>query len=100
MYHQVKRGETLSDIARRYGVSLKDLREWNNLRGDKILIGQRLIIKREEVSQERQEKIGEDLYHVVKRGENLSLIAKKYGVSVEDIKKLNKLRGNKIFVGQ
>ncbi|MEC7893237.1 MAG: N-acetylmuramoyl-L-alanine amidase [Pseudomonadota bacterium] len=42
--HKIQRGETLSEIAQFYRVSLADLREANNLRGDRILIGQTLII--------------------------------------------------------
>ena len=42
--HKIQRGETLSEIAQFYRVSLADLRVANNLRGDRILIGQTLII--------------------------------------------------------
>ena len=42
--HRIVRGDTLSDIANRYGVSLKTLRRTNGLKGDKLLIGKRLVI--------------------------------------------------------
>jgi len=106
IYHQVKRGESLSEIARKYGVSLKDLREWNNLRGDKILIGQRLIIKREEVSQERQEKKKSskarprEIIYRVKKGETLREIARIFGVSEEEIIELNNLKNKSLRPGQ
>ncbi|SFM75193.1 lytic transglycosylase domain-containing protein [Thermodesulforhabdus norvegica] len=46
VYHVVKRGETLSSIARRYGVSVYALKKWNNIKGDLITVGQKLKIKR------------------------------------------------------
>lgn len=44
--HVVKSGETLSHIARKYGVSVNQIKSWNNLRSDNIQIGQKLIIKK------------------------------------------------------
>jgi len=41
-YHKVKSGQTLGHIASKYGVSVKNLKKWNNLRSSKIRIGQRL----------------------------------------------------------
>lgn len=43
-YHKVQKGQTLSQIAARHGVSLTKLKKWNNLRSSKIKIGQRLKI--------------------------------------------------------
>ena len=43
-YHKVKSGQTLSDVADKYGVSLKKLKKWNNIKGSKIMIGQKLKI--------------------------------------------------------
>jgi beta-glucosidase-like glycosyl hydrolase len=42
--HEVKPGDTLTRIASRYGVSIEDLKAWNNLEGDKILLGQKLKV--------------------------------------------------------
>ena len=44
MTHRVSRGDTLSGIAHKYGVSMKQLRRTNNLKGDKLLVGKNLII--------------------------------------------------------
>lgn len=43
-YHTVKRGQTLSTIASRYGVSVNKLKKWNNIKGSKIQSGKRLKI--------------------------------------------------------
>lgn len=44
-YHSVRKGETLSGIARRYGLSRDELRRLNNLRSEKISVGQKLLIR-------------------------------------------------------
>ncbi len=44
--HVVKSGETLSQIARKHGVTVKQIKNWNNLKSDNIQIGQKLIIKK------------------------------------------------------
>lgn len=45
-FYSVRAGDTLSSISRRFGVSLNDLRTWNNIRGDVITVGQELIVGR------------------------------------------------------
>ncbi|MBI2506025.1 MAG: LysM peptidoglycan-binding domain-containing protein, partial [Candidatus Latescibacteria bacterium] len=45
--HVVKRGDTLINIAQRYQLSVRQLRQWNNLRGDRLAIGQRLALARQ-----------------------------------------------------
>jgi membrane-bound lytic murein transglycosylase D len=44
--HVVRKGEVPGVIAQRYGVSLSDLREWNNIRGNQIYPGQKLVIRK------------------------------------------------------
>ena len=43
-YHRVSRGENLSVIAKRYGISVRQLRAWNGLSGSRIMAGQRLRV--------------------------------------------------------
>lgn len=126
-YHKVKRGETLSIIARRYGVSVSTLKKWNGLRSSRLKTGQRLRINtyqrvaKKEEPETVQEELAENKveqpvekpnttvqqsvdvdtkYHTVHRGETLGLIAERYGVTVSRLKDWNDLRSNKIFVGQ
>jgi membrane-bound lytic murein transglycosylase D len=96
--YRVQRGDTLASIAARHGVSVSDLRRWNNLRSDKIAAGQQLVVKPESVKVKpaSAQKIS---YHV-RRGDTLSSIAARYGVSTSDLKNWNRLRSNTIAIGQ
>jgi len=44
VYYRVRSGDVLGTIAQRYGVKVRDLQEWNNLRGTRINVGQKLMI--------------------------------------------------------
>lgn len=97
--HVVKSGESLSVIGQRYGVSVSRLKSLNGLRNDKIRIGQRLAVQ-SGASVSSSASAGKTTTHLVRRGESLSVIAERYGVSVARIKSLNKLRSDRIKVGQ
>jgi membrane-bound lytic murein transglycosylase D len=86
--HKIAPGETLSGIAIKHGVSVDDLRSWNNLRGDNIRAGQDLVVKP-----------GETTY-TVKSGDNLSTIARRFGTSVARIRRDNNLSTDLLSVGQ
>lgn len=95
--YTVKEGDILSTIASRYGVRVDDIRNWNNIDGDKILIGQKLTIYSDRtVSNENSTS----MVHTVAAGENLTLIANKYNVSLSDLMKWNDLSSDVIHVGQ
>jgi membrane-bound lytic murein transglycosylase D len=85
-YHRVKWGETLSEIADEYGVSQRDLRSWNKLdeRGS-IRAGQRLRVASPAA------KASSARTHVVRWGDTLSGLAKRYGVSVTELRRVNGL---------
>ena len=87
--HTVSRGENLTTIARRYDITVNELREWNDLRGDRILVGQRLRIP--SADQE---------WYVVRRGDNLSTIAQRHDITVALLRRLNDLNGSRIHPGQ
>jgi membrane-bound lytic murein transglycosylase D len=98
--HLVKRGETLTFIAKKYGVTLKNIRAANNLNAKSVIqVGQKLEIPRgRRVAAAPAPK---PTHHQVQGGENLTLIANKYGLSVAELKAQNKLgRGSVLHVGQ
>ncbi len=99
--YTVKEGEYLGEIAEKYGVKVSDIRDWNNLDGDKILVGQKLkIYSDKKVTMKSDNTTSKNTHHVVAEGEYLSEIANEYGVTVSDLKEWNELEDDKILVGQ
>ena len=162
--HTVRSGETLTSVARRYGVRVSEVKSWNRLRSNRLLRGQRLTIVRQvrvgprpvskataeptvilakstttneepdtteandneelvadasEVEEQPEVKPGKATKrsgdprsggpaqptpkattYIVRRGDNLTEISHRYGVSINDIKDWNDLRSGKIIVGQ
>ncbi len=91
--HTVKKGDTLSEIAIKYGISLKDLKEWNNLRNDRIDIGK--VLKLSKPDNFDAPKPPQDIKYTVKSGDVLSKIALKYGVSTASIMYKNNIQNPK-----
>ena len=126
-YHKVRRGDSLSEISDKYGISLSDLKKWNRLRSNKAPLGRNLKIYTNEntavavtskhttkdtastavasatnkIFKEEKVVSYKDVvkYYRVKKGDNLGEISDKYGVSVAEIKKWNKLKSNNIALG-
>ncbi|MCD6407728.1 LysM peptidoglycan-binding domain-containing protein, partial [bacterium] len=113
LYHTVKKGENLYIIAKKYGTSVNNLKRLNNIKSSVILPGQKLLVKkihrktsREKISfaKRTSQKSAvwgyRTVYYRVKRGDSLWKISKKFGVSVKEIKKWNKLRSSIIRPGE
>lgn len=122
--HVVKKGEKLGTIARLYGVSVSDIKNWNFIGKKGVQPGKKLVIYVPDIEAEKklmtenlssnkdtsnkvnsksndaQPKASEVTYHTVKKGENLTSIARKYGISVLEIKKANHSISNSLKVGQ
>ncbi len=108
VYHRVRRGETLNYIASKYNVSVNDLKEWNDISGNKILTGSKLKIRSEknynyiasnENTVNKTTKPTVFRYRV-KRGETLSELSEKFGVTSNQIKRWNGLNSNKLYAGR
>lgn len=107
--HKVKKGESLGSIAKKYHVSVANIRKWNNLRKDSIVPGQKLVIYRSGGSSKAKadskgsgqgQTKATTKTHTVKKGETLSSISRKYGCTVAELKKWNNLKNNNVKVNQ
>jgi len=94
--YRVERGDTLSRIAQRFGVTVAAIKRANDLRSDMIITGEVLKIP----SDDDDTSDRSDLVHVVRSGESLSLIAVRYRVLVRDIRRANGITGDLIHPGQ
>jgi membrane-bound lytic murein transglycosylase D len=108
--YYVKSGDYLGRIAEKFGVGVSQIRAWNNLRGNNLNIGQKLIIYPKNVNAvvEAQSKTksakssaeSKPEFYKVKRGDSLWTISRKYpGISVEDLKSINKLNNTQLKPG-
>lgn len=102
--YTVKSGDSLWAIANANGISIANLRQWNNINGDIIHPGQKLIVKKGQTgstnssnTQGSNQTAGS---HTVKNGDTLWGLSQTYGTSIQKIKQLNGLSGDTIYIGQ
>jgi LysM repeat protein len=92
-FHRVRRGETVSEIADEYGISQRELMDWNRLdRSGRIRAGQRIRVSAPEVRTTPQypsPAAPRVKTHVVRRGETLKGLARRYGVSIQALREAN-----------
>jgi len=100
--HKVTRGETLTGIANSYGTTTAALRDLNKLKKDGVWVGQRLKVPAgtRTSSGTTAKASKKSSKHTVKRGDTLSAIASKYGVSMNDIKTANHMKSGEVQLGQ
>ncbi|MCM2265504.1 MAG: LysM peptidoglycan-binding domain-containing protein [Desulfuromonadales bacterium] len=106
--HVVKKGDSLYTIARRHGITVEQLKQVNNLNGNRLKIGQKLALSSqtdpESIARaeapEPQRKRASVEQHVVKKGETLAAIARRHHMKVSELKRLNGLRTTKLKIGQ
>lgn len=91
--YTVKKGDSLWLIANKYGTTVDELKNANDLKSNTLSIGQTLIIPEKKESTSK-------ISYVVKKGDSLWLIANKYDTTVEKIKSTNNLKSNTLSIGQ
>jgi len=99
-YYRVRKGDSWWKIAKREGISIKSLRRANPRIGKYLKVGQRICIPVKRKAKKYKERYTSYIYYRVRRGDTLSEIAQKYGVSVKTLKRVNRLRSSKIYAGQ
>ncbi len=116
--HTVKRGETLGGLSKKYGVSVTSIKQANNLKSNTVPLGRKLkIVTNESVAKapvkqklpQLVEKasgnpvVSKDSLiqktHLVEKGETLSLLARKYNLTIDELKVLNNLKDTQIAQG-
>ena len=104
--YQVRRGDTLGAIARRYGTTTSQLQSWNGLRSTRIKVGDRLKVPQRSgapsaSSSNRAARAtpGPGGKYRIRSGDNLGEIAERFGVSVSDLRAWNGIRGTRITAG-
>jgi len=124
MVYVVRKGDNLASVARKFGVSAQDIKEWNHLRSSRLRRGQRLVVfppkkktpaadgeatavaannapVSEPVAADKARQKPSTLTHTVRRGDTLFAIAQQYNTSVNELRRLNGLNSRgKIFPGQ
>ncbi|MFZ9503133.1 MAG: LysM peptidoglycan-binding domain-containing protein, partial [Cyclobacteriaceae bacterium] len=109
--HTIKSGESLGSIAEKYGVSITSIRELNGIYGSKIIAGKTLkvivknnaptsAVSKNGTPKDSQQLLKNTLPHKISSGETLFSIAEKYKVTVEELKKLNRLPNSRIVAGE
>lgn len=114
--HVVRRGETLSSIAKKYRIRTADLKKWNRISGSRVVYRQRLTIHVNEPSGSAlavappskvvaavvasPQATSQPRYHTVQRGDTLWTISQRYGMPVDRLKKVNQIKSGNIRPGQ
>jgi membrane-bound lytic murein transglycosylase D len=113
-HHEVLKGETLSVIAKKYNLTVNDLTQANNISMKKAInVGQSLLIPMSGGAKQptavatastqvgaKSGTVSQSSSYTVRRGDTLSDIAAKFRVTINDIKKWNKLSSTRLIVGQ
>ena len=98
--YEVKKGDTLSELALKYDTTTSDIKENNNLNSHLIRPGDIIYIPKTGKGGGKDDRLANNIIHEVEAGDALSLIAKRYGTDVETIKLANNLKSNRIRIGE
>ena len=103
--YKIAQGDTLGAIARRFRVTVSQLRQWNSLASTRIRAGRYLIVNpnsKTTVAAGRPggSKIGGSGKYKIRRGDSLSVIARRYRTTVTQLKAWNRLASNRLQIGR
>jgi membrane-bound lytic murein transglycosylase D len=100
-FYVVQKGDNLSNIAKKFNITVADIQEWNKLAKNNVQLGSSLQVVKNATNKEEVAVVPErkDIQYVVQKGDNLGNIAKKFGASLDDLKQWNNLVSNSIALG-
>jgi membrane-bound lytic murein transglycosylase D len=102
-HYVVQKGDNLSTIAKKNNVTVAEIKEWNHLVDNSIQLGASLQVAKNDAIANKEESTQtpklRNLEYIVKKGDNLSTIAKKFGASIENLKLWNNLPDLNIALG-
>ena len=102
-HYVVQKGDNLSTIAKKNNVSVAEIKEWNHLVDNSIQLGASLQVAKNDAIANKEESTQtpklRNLEYIVKKGDNLSTIAKKFGASIENLKLWNNLPDLNVALG-
>ena len=112
--HTVQAGETLYSISRTLNVTVPELKEWNSLSDNSLSVGQNLIYYTSSKTEDKPASPvdenapslitistpQENVFYTVKSGDNLTVIARKHGMSISELRDLNNLNSDLLRIGQ
>lgn len=102
--HIVAEKETLFSISRQYGVTIDELKEWNNLKDNSLALGQELVIRKKNtastVTTTPAEVRTAKNVHTVAAKETMFSIARQYGITVDQLREWNNIQNNELKIGQ
>ena len=97
--YRVKRGDNLGSIARANKVSVKDLQRWNKLRGNNLKVGQTLVMQGAQPASAAGNQKKPTQYKV-RKGDSLYMVAKRFNVEMQHLKRWNPRSGHALKPGQ
>ncbi len=106
--HTIQAGETIYRVSKIYGVSVENIKVWNNLTGNTVEIGQELMVLGGNAVPDYSAKSNAITYntsnnyqyHILKTGETVFRVSQIYGVSVDEIVRWNNIKNYAVIVGQ
>jgi len=98
--YKVKNGDTLYSISKKFGVSVNQIKQENNLQQSKVKKNQVLYISTKESSKNTAKSKSKQNYYIVKKGDTLSEIARKTQLPLKKIMALNHVNQRSLRVGQ
>lgn len=102
--HKVRQGETLASIAEKYKTSAEAIRSANPSTKKRLVVGQRLNIPIRSAKTsgpaDRAAKPGKVMSHKVQKGDTLASLSRKYGISIAEIRNINRLKTDALKIGQ